>query len=381
MDCPEPVLIETPKADLKTKKSKKFNSKDEKGKNLGIEMGLTNDSIIFKCEINNGIITKKFSSIYSFNKLKQNNIFTFQENIEEIYDQLEIYFNDEPVSSKINDNNVIIKVLTKIKKFPEIIFELKQEKIDNKEIINIMSEKINNLEIKINNLESSNKSIKIEYDNLKSENKTLKLEIENLKKNINQINEYINQQKEKEKKKTLKFGDSLIVKEDEDEMICNWINPNENIKTKLLYRVSRDGDGSDIFHKYCDNKGPTIIFAKINNGYRFGGYSGISWTCEGKCFYDKDAFLFSLNNKLKIMNNNTKETVYHGSVNGPDFAITGRNELVFNWNNNKCLTGKKNYCNDSGKAYTFRNKDLVGVDVKGEYNFDVEDYEVYSIII
>ena len=199
MDCPEPVLIETPKADLKTKKSKKFNSKDEKGKNLGIEMGLTNDSIIFKCEINNGIITKKFSSIYSFNKLKQNNIFTFQENIEEIYDQLEIYFNDEPVSSKINDNNVIIKVLTKIKKFPEIIFELKKEKIDNKEIINIMSEKINNLEIKINNLESSNKSIKIEYDNLKSENKALKLEIENLKKNINQINEKKSAKRKREK--------------------------------------------------------------------------------------------------------------------------------------------------------------------------------------
>ena len=379
MDCPEPVLIETPKADLKTKKSKKFNSKDEKGKNLGIEMGLTNDSIIFKCEINNGIITKNFSSIYSFNKLKQNNIFTFQENIEEIYDQLEIYFNDETVSSKINDNNVIIKMLTKIKKFPEIIFELKQEKIDNKEIINIMSEKINNLEIKINNLESSNKSIKIEYDNLKSENKTLKLEIENLKKNINQINEYINQQKEKEKKKTLKFGDSLIVKEDEDEMICNWINPNKNIKTKLLYRVSRDGDGSDIFHKYCDNKGPTIIFAKIKNGYRFGGYSGISWTCEGKCFYDKDAFLFSLNNKLKIMNNNTDTTVYHGSNYGPDFGFNNNELLINNWNN-KCLTGKKNYCDDSKSGFTFKNKDLVGVDVKGQYYFDVEDYEVYSII-
>ena len=344
-------------------------------------MGLTNDSIIFKCEINNGIITKKFSSIYSFNKLKQNNIFTFQENIEEIYDQLEIYSNDEPVSSKINDNNVIIKMLTKIKKFPEIIFELKQEKIDNKEIINIMSEKINNLEIKINNLESSNKSIKIEYDNLKSENKTLKLEIENLKKNINQINEYINQQKEKEKKKTLQFGDSLIIYEDEIKMICNWINPNKNIKAKLLYRVSRDGDGPNIFHKYCDNKGPTIIFAKIKNGYRFGGYSGISWTCEGRCFNDKDSFLFSLNNKLKIMNNNTKETVYHGKENGPDFAIDGQNELVFNWNNNKCLTGKPNYCDDSGKAYTFRNQDLVGIDIKGQYNFDIEDYEVYSIII
>ena len=162
-------------------------------------------------------------------------------------------------------------------------------------------------------------------------------------------------------------------------MVCDWINPHINIKTELLYRVSRDGDGPEIFHKYCDNKGPTIMFVKLNNGYRFGGYSGISWTSEGKCVKDKDAFLFSLNNKLKIMNNNSNETVYHGSVIGPVFATYCNNELAFNCNNNKCLTGKKNYICDSGKAYTFRIKDLVGVDVKGKYNFDVEDYEIYSI--
>ena len=43
----------------------------------------------------------------------------------------------------------------------------------------------------------------------------------------------------------------------------------------------------------------------------------------------------------------------------------------------KCLIGKKNCCDDSGGAFTFKNKDLVGVDVKGKYYFDVEDYEVY----
>ena len=50
------------------------------------------------------------------------------------------------------------------------------------------------------------------------------------------------------------------------------------------------------------------------------------------------------------MNNNTKETVYHHIVNGPDFAIKGQNELVFNYYESKCLTGKNNYCDDSGKA-------------------------------
>ena len=355
MDCPRPIQMETKKdKNLKTKKSKKFNTKSEDGKTYEIEMGLSEDSIIFKSEINNGIVPKAYSSIYSFDKLKQNKIFTLQEDIEEIYDQLEIYIDEEPVTIDFKGNNIIgIKILTKVKKSPEINFELKEEIANDKEIIKILIDKISSLE---------------------SENKSLK---EDLK----EIKEYINEQREKEKEreKKLKFGDSLIVREDETKMICDWINPNVDIKTKLLYRVSRDGDGADIFHKYCDNKGPTITFAKISNGYRFGGYSGISWASRGDWVKDKDAFLFSLNNKLKIMNNNTDTTVYHGSSYGPDFG-NNDNELVINSGNYKCLTGNHNYCDDSKRGFTFKNKDLVGVDTKGKYNFDVEDYEVYSII-
>ena len=369
----KPIQMETKKdKNLKTKKSKKFNTKSEDGKTYEIEMGLTDESIAFQLEINNGIVPKKFSSIYSFDKLKQNDIFIYQENLEQIYEQLEIFINNEPVSSKIKDKNIIsIKILTKIKMRPEINFELKEEVVDDKEIINILIDKISSLENKFNN----------NVNNL--ENKISSLESENtsLKKDLKEIKEYINEQKEKERKKKLKFGDSLIVREDENQMICDWINPNVDIKTKLLYRVLRDGDGADIFHKYCDNKGPTITFAKISNGYRFGGYSGISWTSQDKWVKDKDAFLFSLNNKLKIMNNNTKETIFHGVNYGPDFGSANGNELLINQNTQKCLKGKNNLSLDSGSVFSFKNKDLVGVDAKGKYNFDVEDYEVYSIII
>ena len=48
---------------------------------------------------------------------------------------------------------MIIKLLTKIKKYPEIIIEFKLEIIDNNKIISILIDKINNLEIKVNNLE------------------------------------------------------------------------------------------------------------------------------------------------------------------------------------------------------------------------------------
>ena len=361
MDCPKAIISKTTTSDLKMEKSKKFIIKDEKGKNHEIEFGVSNESIIFKSEINNGIITKKYSNIYSFDKLKQNKVFTFQDNIEEIYEQIEMYTKDEPVSLKVDEKNIIINCKTKIKKYPEIIFELKPEVIDNNKIINILIDKINNLEVRVNSLELKNKDLELE-------NKSLKII-------INQINEYINEKKEKDRKKKLNFYDSLIVKEDEIKMINNWINPNTNVKAKLLYRASRDGQDSYIFHKYCDNKGPTIMFAKINNGYRFGGFSGISWiNGVNKWVKDKDSFLFSLNNKLKIMNNNTNYTVWIG--NGPDFGDSKKNELLFSYN---CLTGKNNFCNDSGSAFTFRNKDLVGVDVKGEYYFDVEDFEVYSI--
>ena len=85
MDCPEPIMIRTP--DLKTKKSRKFNSKDEQGKEHEIEIGVTNESIIFKSEINNGIITReeaikafdiarcgKSPSRFDFEKLKNINL-------------------------------------------------------------------------------------------------------------------------------------------------------------------------------------------------------------------------------------------------------------------------------------------------------------------
>jgi hypothetical protein len=55
----------------KTKKSRKFNSKNKQGKEHEIEIDVTNESIIFKSEINNGIITKKYSNIYSFDTLKK----------------------------------------------------------------------------------------------------------------------------------------------------------------------------------------------------------------------------------------------------------------------------------------------------------------------
>ena len=42
----------------------------------------------------------------------------------------------------------------------------------------------------------------------------------------------------------------------------------------LLYRASRDGNTAASFHRKCDNKGPTIVIAKITNSQQIvGGYT------------------------------------------------------------------------------------------------------------
>ena len=181
------------------KKTKKFNAKDEKGKNYEIKMELTSNSIIFKTEINDGILSKKYSNIFLFDKLKENILFAVQENIEEIYEQLEIYINDNPVSCEIKEN-IIIKLTTKVKKIPEIIFELKQKEIGQKQLINILIEKINILEAKNKDMESKITNLESKISSVNSENISLKKEIEQMKSDLSEVNEYIKEKKEKEKK-------------------------------------------------------------------------------------------------------------------------------------------------------------------------------------
>ena len=342
----------------KVEKIKVFKALEENGKLHDIEMKLKNDNIEFKSEIENGIIKEKYFNSFSFIDMKKNNIFAIQDNAEEIFDQLEININDEQTYLLINENNVFITIFTKIKKSPDITFKLKKQTLDKDEVIKILSNKIKKLE-------TDNEIFKNKLTNLESENKILKQE-------INSIKQYIKEQKE-----TIKFKDSLIVKQDEINMICNWINPNKKIKTELLYRSSRDGEEPEIFHLLCDYKGPLIIFIRVKNGNRFGAYSQLLWTSEDMWFEDKEAFLFSLDNKLKFKNNATKSTVYHNPQSGPAFGAesTGA-QLTINFSQDSYL---ESWICDDGSCYNFKNRELIGNEKKGKHFIMIDDYEVYLV--
>ena len=88
---------------------------------------------------------------------------------------------------------------------------------------------------------------------------------------------------------------------------------------ELLYRGTRDGSGSNIFHNKCDNKGPTICLCKNEKGNIFGGYSSISWTSDNNYHTANGSFLFTLTNihgiaPTKFPNTQKYEyAVYHHS--------------------------------------------------------------------
>ena len=74
--------------------------------------------------------------------------------------------------------------------------------------------------------------------------------------------------------------------------ISQWIGRDSQFE--LLYKMSRDGGSTKLFHELCDNKGPTvtIFYNKDNNVY--GGYLSDSWESTGSWCTDQRAFLFKL---------------------------------------------------------------------------------------
>ena len=77
--------------------------------------------------------------------------------------------------------------------------------------------------------------------------------------------------------------DSNLVKPEHIPIFSSWIDKKDSshynkkknpYKFNLLYRASRDGNTAAAFHEKCDNKGATIVIAKVQNSEKIvGGYN------------------------------------------------------------------------------------------------------------
>jgi hypothetical protein len=266
----------------------------------------------------------------------------------------------------------------------QINLTLEQNSVNLK--FNINMEKIKEFDILLEQKELSKDEI---INNLIKDNKELKNKVENLEKKMNDYEKRLNLIEEKlsnpkssimQTIQTNENNDILnsdIINEEDKKTINNWINLNNDKKIKLLYKASRDGDDYHDFYRLCEDKGPTITIALTTKGYKFGGFTKLSWknpnigkNCN-KYYEDNEAFIFSLNKKRKYYPKigDKSFAVCMWSDRGPSF---GRgNDLTLH---NNCLHNNYSY-NDCPDTYPTEKNELNG----GEYNFTVKDYEVYSI--
>ncbi|CAF0803031.1 unnamed protein product, partial [Didymodactylos carnosus] len=174
-------------------------------------------------------------------------------------------------------------------------------------------------------------------------------------------------------------GGNLLRSEHQRKLNVFYDKPNQ--KWELIYKGTRDGFSAENFHRFCDDKGPTmtVLQAKIGD-YLFGGFTSRSWSIESGYKNDTKAFLFTLTNpddkeptKFSPKKDQTGYAVYHSSSYGPLFGY-GYDIGIYSMANKT----------DSGSYTSFPStyEDTTGIGkllFTGSSNLQLKDIEVYKI--
>ena len=175
----------------------------------------------------------------------------------------------------------------------------------------------------------------------------------------------------------MKKNSDILYSKEEFVQILKGIRKSFEFKIKniiLLYKASKDGDSSSAFHQKCDGKSFTITIVKTTTNKRFGGFTVFSWNSNGTYYSDRYAFIFSLDNKENYYINDCsgKNAIYCHSSYGPTFG-SGHDFYI----SNGCKSNSDSYDNTESTYFSKNKKNALA----GEYNFTVNDYEVFQLDI
>ena len=250
-------------------------------KKYDLKITINKDYIIIEASCINSLQKETYQNSFSFSDMQKYKYFKICESLDEAYLLLSESANSKDIKLIQNSKNeitIIIPINNALIK--EISFQLK------------IKEK--NIEDKVNEL-----FIVIEKQ---------QKEIDVMKKEIEELKTYKKKEVEEKEKFEEKFmlKNSLILNKNDEEAIRDWINPNKNLKFKLLFRMSRDGSNCSDFHRFCDDKGETLLLFKTDTNCRFGAYTPLKWVTpppnqtEINDPSDNLTFLFSLNKMKKF---------------------------------------------------------------------------------
>ena len=358
--------IESPEREIEQETDKGLNNNEpiiimqnDAKYNLNIES--QNNKITFSIYNNeqfpNFYYTKKISLKELKDSIKGNDEF-MNKNFD-IYNYFKNLSNDKKLNIK-KDKNIILLIISSVDlNGHEVsgVIQLSPRKND----INMT---INDIYIELKYLKEKIKDI----DSLKNENKILKGKIEAQDKEIKYLKNKINNISNK----------SVIIKEDESEMITSEIEKKTNKKIKeikKLYQATIDGGNSEIFHKKCDNIANTLILIKSEGKRRFGGFTPIPWKSEENYIKDPEekTFVFSLDNKKIYYLNNSDNAVYHDINSGPCFG--GGRDIALDGN-----PIKENKLYTLECSYDYQG-DIHPLSEYKDNNLKALEYEVFQIIL
>ena len=161
--------------------------------------------------------------------------------------------------------------------------------------------------------------------------------------------------------------------------IYEWIKYS---KLDLLYRGTRDGASSEVFHEKCDNKGPTLCLYKNEVGNIFGGYASIPWKKEGGTQSAKGSFIFTLTNifeiePTKFIDKNTNKNVHHAPDYGPSFGEHNSDISVYSnfLRKNVSSNFPEQYYDTTGKGKCI----FTGNNNSEKNEFKIKEIEVFKI--
>ena len=343
--APKPINIQKPK-NVKT-----LNLKSDKNNDYEIQLYVYENNLIFEGQTQNAIPQKNYKRIYSFEDAQKNKYFLICENINEIYDEILSQISQNEKEVKISEKNekantLILTIPLNTKKIKECFFEID-------EVVNNTNDKINELYSIVNNLTN-------EVKNLKEKNQKLEERVEEMEKLL--LLPYIEYVVKKE-----------LQKQKDMNRIKEWISPGKDIKFKLLFKKSTDGNTTKDFHDHCDNKGKTLIIIETTEGRKFGGVTYDNWNTNNSWRTNPKDFVFSLDLNKKYNYSGSGDTtigdIKYGFAFGNNRSTSDVDICFYNKSLNEGI---------SNSSLSFKtNKELNN----GNEKFRTKEIEVYQIIM
>jgi hypothetical protein len=157
--------------------------------------------------------------------------------------------------------------------------------------------------------------------------------------------------------------------------VANRFMSNKIKKSKLLYKASVNGWDPSIFHRLCDNEGPTISVATLQDGRFIGAYTPLSWNINNNKWIDnKNSFLFDSNEKYTIEEFNFfPYAIYQSSYYGPVFGMGHDFLSLPSWSPKTLQIYPYSYLNND--------KGPLGINKYNYNSFQLKDFEVFKITL